>query len=53
MLSSDQITSSQAAAPAEMADVKAYLASHAADAAAAWEDVIWSLLNTKEFLLNH
>jgi len=39
--------------PAEMADVKAYLASHAADAAAAWEDVIWSLLNTKEFLLNH
>jgi hypothetical protein len=39
--------------PTELTDVKAYLDSHAADAAGAWEDVIWSLLNTKEFLLNH
>ncbi|NCY03382.1 MAG: DUF1553 domain-containing protein, partial [Planctomycetia bacterium] len=37
----------------EMADVQGYLASHAADQPAAWEDIIWSLLNTKEFLLNH
>ena len=38
---------------AELTDVKAYLDTHASDVAAAWEDVIWSLLNTKEFLLNH
>ena len=40
-------------AAAETADVKAYLAAHADNAAAAWEDVIWSLLNTKEFLFTH
>ena len=37
----------------ELADIEGYLADHAADPAKAWEDVIWSLLNTKEFLLNH
>ncbi|MFM8891222.1 MAG: DUF1553 domain-containing protein, partial [Planctomycetia bacterium] len=37
----------------ETADVKAYVEARGADPAAAWEDVIWSLLNTKEFLLNH
>ena len=40
-------------AAAETAEVKSYLASHADNAAAAWEDVIWSLLNTKEFLFTH
>jgi hypothetical protein len=40
-------------APAETADVKTYLTAHAENAAAAWEDVIWSLLNTKEFLFTH
>jgi len=33
--------------------IEAYLAAHAADLPAAWEDVIWSVLNTKEFLFNH
>jgi hypothetical protein len=38
---------------AEANEVKAYLASHTADPVAAWEDVVWSLLNTKEFLFTH
>ena len=40
-------------AAAETTDVKTYLTAHAENAAAAWEDVIWSLLNTKEFLFTH
>jgi hypothetical protein len=37
----------------EIADVETYLASHEANQPAAWEDVIWSILNTKEFLFTH
>jgi hypothetical protein len=37
----------------EIADVESYLASHEANLPAAWEDVIWSILNTKEFLFTH
>ena len=37
----------------EVADVESYLASHEASLPAAWEDVIWSILNTKEFLFTH
>ena len=33
--------------------VEQYLAGHAENRPAAFEDVIWSLLNTKEFLFNH
>lgn len=44
---------SRHATPAEIAEIEAYLASHAADPRAAWEDVIWSVMNTKEFLFTH
>ena len=37
----------------EIADVESYLTSHEASLPAAWEDVIWSILNTKEFLFTH
>jgi hypothetical protein len=37
----------------EIADVESYLASHESNLPAAWEDVIWSILNTKEFLFTH
>ncbi len=37
----------------EKALVEQYLAAHADNRPAAFEDVIWSLLNTKEFLFNH
>jgi len=37
----------------ERALVEQYLAAHADNRPAAFEDVIWSLLNTKEFLFNH
>ena len=33
--------------------VRKYLEGHADNRQAAYEDVIWSLLNTKEFLFNH
>ncbi len=33
--------------------VKAHLASHAGDRAAAFQDFLWALLNTKEFVLIH
>jgi hypothetical protein len=39
--------------PSEVADVENYLAAHADNLPAAWEDVIWSILNTKEFLFTH
>jgi hypothetical protein len=38
---------------AESGLVQTYLAGHADNRQAAYEDVIWSLLNTKEFLFNH
>jgi len=44
---------SRPASPEERQSVEAYLASHADNPAAAWEDVVWSLLNTKEFLFTH
>ena len=37
----------------EVADVESYLTSHSANLPAAWEDVVWSILNTKEFLFTH
>jgi len=39
--------------PDETAEIEAYLAERADRAKEAWEDVVWSLLNTKEFLFNH
>lgn len=44
---------SRSPTPAETSEVRSYLAAHAANAVAAWEDVVWSLLNTKEFLFTH
>jgi hypothetical protein len=38
---------------AERSQVDAYLAAHDQQPAAAWEDVVWSLINSKEFLFNH
>ena len=38
---------------AESELVQTYLAGHADNRQSAYEDVIWSLLNTKEFLFNH
>jgi hypothetical protein len=37
----------------ETAEIEAYLAERADRTKEAWEDVVWSLLNTKEFLFNH
>ena len=31
----------------------AYLRDHADNVAAAYEDLLWAVLNTKEFLYNH
>lgn len=47
------IAFSRRATAAEVKDIEAYLASHAANLQAAWEDVIWSVMNTKEFLFTH
>jgi hypothetical protein len=44
---------SRPATAEERQSVEAYLASHADNTVAAWEDVVWSLLNTKEFLFTH
>jgi hypothetical protein len=37
----------------EMKIATAHLAKHQKDAKVAWEDIIWALINTKEFLFNH
>ena len=37
----------------ETALIETYLVAHAENVAGAYEDLIWSLLNTKEFLFNH
>lgn len=37
----------------EVAEIEAYVAERADRSKEAWEDVVWSLLNTKEFLFNH
>jgi hypothetical protein len=44
---------SRPATASEAGDIEAYLTAHAANLPAAWEDVIWSVLNTKEFLFTH
>ena len=41
------------ATPEETAEIEAYVAERSDQAKEAWEDVVWSLLNTKEFLFNH
>jgi hypothetical protein len=44
---------SRPATLAERSQVDGYLAAHSQQPAAAWEDVVWSLINSKEFLFNH
>ncbi len=39
--------------PEEMKIAMAHLAKHEQNKKTAWEDIIWALLNTKEFLFNH
>ena len=39
--------------PAELASMKAYLEARPQASALAYEDVLWALVNTKEFLFNH
>ena len=44
---------SRPASAGETATIQTYLTAHADNRQAAYEDVLWSLLNTKEFLFNH
>ena len=44
---------SRPASNGETATIQTYLAAHADNRQAAYEDILWSLLNTKEFLFNH
>lgn len=37
----------------ELSDMRAYLEAHSENLSAAYEDILWTLLNTKEFLFNH
>jgi hypothetical protein len=37
----------------ELATLQQYLEEHQADVKAAYEDIVWTLINTKEFLFNH
>ena len=37
----------------EVASLNEYLAEHQDDPKAAYEDIVWVLINTKEFLFNH
>jgi hypothetical protein len=39
--------------PEEVAEIERYVTGRADRPKEAWEDVVWSLLNTKEFLFNH
>ena len=47
------VSFSRAPTAEETGLVRKYLEGHADNRQSAWEDVIWSLLNTKEFLFNH
>ena len=38
---------------AEMKIAMVHLAKHEKAPKVAWEDIIWALINTKEFLFNH
>ena len=44
---------SRPASPTEVADIETHLTAHTLTLPSAWEDVIWSILNTKEFLFTH
>jgi hypothetical protein len=44
---------SRAADPEELKIAQAHLTKHEQNKKVAWEDIIWALLNTKEFLFNH
>ncbi|MFM8414395.1 MAG: DUF1553 domain-containing protein, partial [Planctomycetota bacterium] len=48
-----RVAVSRPARPEEAAEIERYVAARADKAKEAWEDVVWSLLNTKEFLFNH
>ncbi|MEO1991786.1 MAG: S-layer protein, partial [Pirellulales bacterium] len=39
--------------PNELSEIESYISQRADNIKEAWEDVVWSLLNTKEFLFNH
>lgn len=47
------VSFSRAPTAEETGLVRKYLDGHADNRQSAWEDVVWSLLNTKEFLFNH
>lgn len=47
------IAFSRPARPEELAKIGRYVTSHADRPKQAWEDVVWSVLNSKEFLFNH
>ena len=44
---------SRSADPEELKIAQAHLAKHEQNKKVAWEDIIWALVNTKEFLFNH
>jgi hypothetical protein len=48
-----RIALSRGPSPEELAGMKEYLESRTANVSAAYEDILWALVNTKEFLFNH
>ena len=48
-----RIAVSRPAKPEEAAEIDRYISARLDKPKEAWEDVVWSLLNTKEFLFNH